>query len=947
MSNLQFTGTFSSVRLNGELDDRDLLNVNLSEPVSILNVKHRQRLLETKSTKVPCPSLPDYIRFSKEHNHYKLQTLLEIYLRNMDTLSYGDKCRIISVLLAYQWFHNASVIISQMNISLDELLTYINRLLRSQPVFRGSSWMKFQFLLELHFVLSLKNSFVISQLDFLQMHHGYNLTKLKFMNSLIQSTGDLPFDTRRMDKEIQSFYEVFNDGAVDLDILGLRAFLLVDLIKATKFLEPSDQVKDISELIEGSELSSLFQENKLPNFVGSFGRHVISLNDYERTRSMQIDCESIAKFIHQRKNMFIKTIYDDLLKNKESSLSVVDYFNLVQCAPNAARTWDLYKCYSLSKTRETIDSFYTPLLIGFFADRISNENVFMDQEFSKFSPFRKSIALTYEFRKYVTEDNGKHYDRFVYFLGTIKEKYELEQVISLMVNRLFMNNNGELSLRSTLKFMKMVNRVSNLSKFPNDPVVAIVDYITLNQYSAGFFEGEEPEQRLQRLIKYLLVCDKVKAINFLPILLNWTRRFHTVSDLDLDNVVKFLFTTYNQLLNESVQKQPQPGARNKEYVSQVYLSNKFLLRRVATELLRCDNRLSSYFLDHRIQCICKKDPKDFEATMIRRTTVESIIIEFLVRTFLRTRPRIEAADCNLGIDSRIFFEIQGLLDSATLRKVFPEDTKADANDESSTNDDLPVLEREVQDAKLNTLIDAMLDSKETPGEAHDSLDMANGVEFDDVYNTLLSNAADLALEKMGSRVSRLGLYEKSEMKTYKKHKPLSVEEKLRQIRLYCAIRLKSLMIEELISQEPELVDHMVRDYYRDYRGDIPLALIHSIMLGVLKCKRLAFEEKIEKFKNLEKLGALIFDSNKSTSFRRYVRFKEVHIALINTIIDESSRTNSGSLDILSWGFKKFINTPNVGKYSPWMKRWMKRLNLMREQGSGFWNDGNTSHSWEA
>ncbi|VEU23534.1 DEKNAAC104678 [Brettanomyces naardenensis] len=766
------------------------------------------------------------------------------------------------------------------------------------------------------------------------------------MESLIKSRQNRPFAEDYLEREIAAFYKAFNDGGSDPDIECLRLFLMIDLIKHRSPMQPRRQVAEVGELMKKQETIKLFQSQR--NFVGSFSRRFLQFSDYEMPQSGRSDRNTLARFIGERKNLYIKVLCTEL---DRLSPSVIDYFNLMETLPDAAGSWKLYKGYSLGKVHEKEDSFFTPILTGFFAERIFNSDVFLDHEFTRLSIFKKAFILSSEFRQYTAAEDSdrkksnKHYNRFVYLLDTITDKSELEKVTNMIVKQFFRNSN-HLTLRSSLKLMKMMNRVSSPNGISNDSCKAISEYLLLNGANKAFFEGQDPEESVDKLIKCLGLCDKVKVWYFLPVLLNYSRRFHKFEkDIVHDNVARYIFDVYNKLLLESAHDHPSnQKSRHRDYVSGVFLSNKFIMRQTGVELFRSDRALVEYILDRRINWVSRLDPRDCDTFFAPKIGIESIVIEFLVGTYLKSSiPRVSVEDSKLGMDERSFFEIQDLLDAATVRKVYENGVRSD---EERTHKDM-------QDTKLSNLIDAMLDSKDTP--ANESLDMQTGQEFEDVYSNLLDNATDLELEGAPNRISSVSendtktedfFEQRIKPNTNAGYRALTVDEKLKEMRLYSTLRLKSLMVEEFVSQRPEYVDQLVRKYYEDYNGDIPLTLIHSMMLGILKCKNLELDEKIEKFKNLEKLGALIFDSNKKFHFRIYVRFKDVHIALINAIIDDSLKTNSGSLDILSWGFKKFINTPNVDKYSPWMKEWMKRLNIMREQGSGFWNAEETrSHSW--
>lgn len=172
-------------------------------------------------------------------------------------------------------------------------------------------------------------------------------------------------------------------------------------------------------------------------------------------------------------------------------------------------------------------------------------------------------------------------------------------------------------------------------------------------------------------------------------------------------------------------------------------------------------------------------------------------------------------------------------------------------------------------------------------------------------------------------------------------------EKERLIKMFSPLRVKHKLVESLIKQKPELIDAMIRRLFIEYRECIPISLIHSCMIGIIRSeetKEFGFNEKINLLKVLDLLVSIIYSksSKKAHSylFMYIVRFKEFRIRLVDMIINESKKSNSGSLKTLNWAINKITGTINMSQYKKEFDRWTNELNNMKESKIGFWNPHN-------
>lgn len=226
--------------------------------------------------------------------------------------------------------------------------------------------------------------------------------------------------------------------------------------------------------------------------------------------------------------------------------------------------------------------------------------------------------------------------------------------------------------------------------------------------------------------------------------------------------------------------------------------------------------------------------------------------------------------------------------------------------------------------------------------------------FNELYQNL-KNYQSLVHENKRTRkydvdgvVSRI---QESKLKDVKVKKRYTFKEKERLVRLYSPLRVKSLLIESLIKQNPQLIDMVIRRLFTEYDSRIPVSLIHSAMIGLIKsnCDKIGFMDKIHLVRVLDVLVSVIYSgaSKRTYSylFMKFVRFKDYRVSLVDLIIKESSNTDSGSLKTLNWAMNKITDSSNLKEYKADLDRWTNELNNMKESQTGFWNPSNARGRW--
>lgn len=162
-----------------------------------------------------------------------------------------------------------------------------------------------------------------------------------------------------------------------------------------------------------------------------------------------------------------------------------------------------------------------------------------------------------------------------------------------------------------------------------------------------------------------------------------------------------------------------------------------------------------------------------------------------------------------------------------------------------------------------------------------------------------------------------------------KHKRAMVE-------MFSPVRLRCKMLEAAMYEVPQDVDRVIRVVFEDYEQEPPVGLIHSIMIGVIRSPHMAFRDKINVVKMLDRASAMVYEGTHTQVFKLHVRFTQVKVELVELVVREAARINGGSLRTLNWAMKKIINMENLGKYGAHLAAWNERLTNMRETRRGFW-----------
>lgn len=914
-----------------------------TESFSILNQQDRHHLvtkyrrLHGSSAKVP---------LTGRGTRYDCAKLLYLFMnsKDFDIHDIQIMSRVVEILINHLWFHNAAALILKMDLQLGDLLSFIDALLKNNELLHNSSWMKFLFLCRLSDVLEVVNPRLVSQISYLNYKNGYNLIKLKFMNLILHRLSTLDFSVGDLDMAIKDFHNNVLNGKTDADISALHLYAMIDIVKAKNQGNLEGQLSGFNKLLTSyCTRESIFEET---NFFSSILNHLIEVKNYELIKLGLNKDFDLYSFVLNRQQKVLEL----LSRYSLQCATPIDFFSLTRFVSSRRLSIQIYKEYSASSAYNDKGSSFTPLIIDNLGNRILNQTQFFVQEFGRLSRSKKGKGLIIEYKAFELFDNvneevaGKHYGRFLYLLGEISDKDEVKYVVQFIVKYFYVDHREY--LKRPRKLLKMLLISSNVDTLSHNRQKQIGNSLMSNAHD--FFEKDAtPVRTLKSWIDILSESKKISASYFLPFLLIWLRNCHQLNDRFKSYVLadrlsdllnKFIISTINYSSTKNVSK--------------IYLSNRELLKAVAIEFSKCDYKFKKYILRKQIESIAKMNADDNLNCFSRRITAESVILELFIKMLFKILPRIKIENSDLNLDPKLFWDIHDFLDSITL-KYSPEYPQINAiNPIKATS---TVANRTVGNPKLNFLLDSLFDSKVSPLEGKPSKEF-DCSENNDIYGTMMNmfwnlnidshhsetgesnNGADRLISESKNDKSAPFLIDIDDDDPQSGNKTrLSLEQKQSLLNIFCTLRIKSKMVEDLISRYPDRVPKLIAYYYQTYNGDIPLTLIHSMMIGIFKSKN-TFNTKLELFKRLEKLGAMIYDSNDSSLFHCYVRFKDVHIALVDLIIKDAKVSGKGSLVTLSWGLRKFIRTPNISQYGSSMKRWVLTLQEMKVGHTEFWSN---------
>lgn len=858
-----------------------------------VNLLHKPTVERLGSYQIPsdCKDFQRYLQHSKQKAKFNIMVLLQVYLTTQP--SHEVARQIVSLLLRHGWSHSAAVIISQMQLPFDDFLEYTNSLLTQLH-----DWPRWLLILNLSDVYSEINGPLIKQLEYLHQTVD-GLDKLDLMQMLLK------VEPNDVDKLIAQ--SAFSD---DLEIKCLRLWLAADEIKRSHPLQSTAQEQLLTKLVNNPDTIELFEREQ--GFVGSFVRHALLLSDdeLEQLHGLKNKPER-DRLIKAKANALFSPLVGQLSK---LNLELIDYFAILQMSLPGSLVSRLYNEY---KQLKQSDPFLTPLVTEQFAGTLLSNDNFLKDQFDHLPLRTKAASLTQD--ALVCVKNPEHsklqHDRFTDELSRIQNKVDLQSVIKWIALDVL---NSRPTFMECYQLLKLLDSPDHpLSRNLTRRVAA---YIKEHQTDKKFFNGVDTEQRVALLIKAIETLH-MDPCEFIPLLIEFTRKFHEIRQQDA--VVTFISDRLEPLLLSSV-RNVKPESSKREFSNNVYVYNREPIKRVGYQLFRLDKSVVGYILDRHLKAVATSHS---DLSLSQQIGNESVLWECLVRGYLC---HADESGYHMDMDETSFNRLEEIFSGIT-GEALGSKKKRSQSDEAVD---------QVRGEKLNSVVDAMLDSKETG----DSLEHAEGLnsEFDDVYDTMFNTAVDLELQQSDGQLSTF--FDDLEWIQPTSIKEWSHDEKLRQLRLYSGLRIRSMMLEEFVGERPDSINDVVKRYYEFYNGDIPLTLIHSIMLGLLNNSDLPLADRLERFRRLDRLSSMIQSSSKDPLFLQYVRFKRVHIALINAIIDDAKRTNNGRLANLNWGLKQFINKRNVDKYAPWMKQWTETLEDMRRQGSGFWSKDARRHS---
>ncbi|KAG0673046.1 hypothetical protein C6P42_003019 [Pichia californica] len=524
-----------------------------------------------------------------------------------------------------------------------------------------------------------------------------------------------------------------------------------------------------------------------------------------------------------------------------------------------------------------------------------------------------------------------------------------------------------------------------------------------------YFKDEEIYSKLIEFLNLLNSIDSLsfKYSNiFLPIIIKFFNKFLiNYQNLNPNNdILKLKETNYlNYLLNKNfdlICTTPiELSILNpKNYKSRIYLNNQRFLQRISINFFKLPNEIINFILNKRIEWICK-DNNDWINKFHIKLFTFGIFIEVLFRRGSRSFNENNFSNLNDKEFLKSINEEMNKLSKNELSWEIIERLSGFKWDKNSK--DLFLNDEEEGDDEIGSSIIMVLNKIEEENNLlfnerfqmiekfNCSSDINNIESFDNLTDSLFESNIEFPINENDEDLLNLSSnddnydnkkYSKSlldqdklefnelykNLKNYRQFLPINKEQrndnndndknfkkkyttlqKERLVRLYAPLRFKSMLIESLIERNPILIDKLINRLYFEYNDRIPIILIHSAMIGLIKSKnneKIKFNEKINLIKILDKIITIIYSTSSkkvySYLFMNCVKFKQFRINLVDLIINESKITNSGSIKTLNWAINKISYSPNMKEYKNSFERWNNELNNMKDSKIGFWNPEN-------
>lgn len=937
-------------------------------------------------------SLPEVVERNPEMKDIKTQLNLK-----------SIQC-ILSILLNQQWFKNASYIIYRMNLPFNKLINLLNEMLKEEPIFQRSLWMKYMFLISFFQFFKNNNPMVLSNIDFLNSQLA--TSRFKILNTLYH----IKFSSMaQLQNEMREISAVgFGD---DSYVKLMYYYKLVDVIKMNQF-NAKTQVKKFISLI--SKVDEIIPKSE--SYYASLIPHICAISNEELKYILDANIQDndVHVFLFERKT----PILNYLILDQKTHLKGFDMLSVLQCKPCLEGCTQLWT-YHINKMNQQLQgTMHYKFIVNAFIGLTLHTPLYseiVNVEFTNLSDNKKKSIIHKSLDTYFKKNTMITRNIAGKYISRLSDHHEHSHIMNSVMDLMFWHNNKpEANNMSNLfRFLEVVSSWSPTLYNKRKLFEKANGFIIKNRSSA--FQVFEPLERYDRLMQFVELIKSVDSeaskylMSLQPALIVALNEYINASHLEKHEILKDervlelgkeLCTTFDTASSNS--DKMLVGLNPKSYSSKTYLSQQSLLQAISIELNKLPIAVYKKLMELRICDLCNKK-NDWILNFNRSIDTFSIFLEVLLRRGLRGNKRelgdlspqmfreylrkelkkmsynnttwsivqfVSNYDWDVDIKHAIEIEENNMLGEGIIyvfnalknmeqikyksenriRSGFSLDGLAATIDNdigSVTN----LMFDSVSDLTNDELVvDADVDVKD-PGIESKGLLEQDFLEYNELYQNL-KTYRDFIKDKKEIQEEVNLTFQVSQKGAFEIRKKYTSKEKERLLRFYGPVRVKSLMIESIIESNPFFIDKLIVKLFEDYTDLIPISLLHSAMIGIIRSKNpdFDFNDKINVIKVIDVIVSMIYSGgskrSKSYLFMKHVKYVEYRTALVDLIIKESKRSNSGSLKTLNWAMNKIVNSPNLEGYKKYFNRWTNELNNMKESKVGFWNPSNINNIWD-
>lgn len=913
---------------------------------------------------------------------------------------------IFKMLINQQWFSSASYLLHRMNLTFDELMNQINETIDQEPIFQRSIWMKYVFLINFFQYYKDFNPQVLSNIEFLNSEQSRN--RFNIMNTLYNNQ----FTS---ESEIKSEFDEINAVGYgdDVYVKLMYYYKMVDAIKSNNF-DVKKQNQKLTSLISKVDKIlprvETYYSMLIPHICGLSKTELqyiidngISENDVHTLLSERKSCVLNFLIINQRTQLkgfdmlailqckpsieCCKQLWSYHLNRANQSLQGTIYYKFI-----------VNELSALTVRSQLYDEIVNVEFSNLSTNRKKNViHKAIDSYFKHTSVITRNRAGTYISKLTDYHEHSHIMNAILKLFFWHNDNKEINNMVNMfkfleLISCWSPIVYNKRKLFEKVNMIVMKNRTAAFQVFPPeerfDKLIQVIELIKSVDSEASKYVMALQPSLIVALGEYIDFTDA------------------NIGELVHDERVVFLAKQlcYTFEVASSNSDKLLVALNPKSYTSKAYFSQQSLLQIISRTLNTLPVEIYEEVIDHRVHEICNRK-NDWILNFNRSIDSFSIFLEIFLRRGLRGdksdlselssakfRDYLRKESMKMAYDNRIWSLVQHISEfdwNADIKEAIKIEennslgegiiyvfnclkSNENLNFRGGGNHvkgeiDLDRLASKIDkdiDSLTNLLFDSVGDvakidvDTETNSneEAGKGLLEQDFLEYNELYQNL-KRYQDFVKDKNENEVKfkdNFHDYQREDSmkkESFEIRKRYTTKEKEKLLRFFGPIRVKCILIESIIESNPLFIDKLIVKLFEDYNDLIPISLLHSAMIGIIKSNhpKVDFVDKINIIKVIDCMASMIYSGgakrSKSYLFMKHVKFMEFRIKLVNLVIDESKRTNSGSLKTLSWAMNKIVNSPKLDGYKRHFDKWTNELNNMKDAKVGFWNPSNVHNIW--